>query len=209
MLVFIDESGDTGFKIESGSSRFFIISLVIFEDDDEALACDQRIQLLKKELGYPADFEFHFYDNSDKIRQKFLEVISPYNFFFLPMIINKDPQKLYGEGFKHKNSFYKFACGLVFENAKPYLKNAKVKIDKSGSALFRYELARYLKKKINNVDDHLIKHVKMEQSISNNLLQLADYIAGVINRKVQKKKKSEIYFRFISHKMIGHQIWPK
>ena len=209
MLVFIDESGDTGLKIEEGASRLFVITLVIFEDHEEAMACDQRIQLLKKELGYPPDFEFHFYHNSDKVRRKFLEATVPYNFFFLPLVINKDPKKLYGEGFQYKSSFYKFACGLVFENAKPYLKDAIVKVDKSGSALFRYELAKYLKKRVNQSDHQLIKSVKMERSSSNNLLQLADYIAGVVNRKTQQKKNSEEYFRFIAHKTIGFQVWPK
>ena len=59
MLVFIDESGDPGLKIEKGSSRFFSVSLVIFEDKEEALACDQRITLLKRELGWEEDSEFH------------------------------------------------------------------------------------------------------------------------------------------------------
>ena len=40
MLVFIDESGDSGLKIEQGSSRYFTVSLVMFEDNDDALACD-------------------------------------------------------------------------------------------------------------------------------------------------------------------------
>ena len=52
MLVFIDESGDSGLKIEKGSSRYFTVSLVVFEDNDEALACDQRIKLVRKELNY-------------------------------------------------------------------------------------------------------------------------------------------------------------
>ena len=51
MLVFIDESGDPGLKLHEGSSAYFIISLVVFEDHDEAIACDQKIQLLKRELG--------------------------------------------------------------------------------------------------------------------------------------------------------------
>ncbi len=40
MLVFIDESGDTGLKIDKGSSKYFVIALVIFEDHEEAIACD-------------------------------------------------------------------------------------------------------------------------------------------------------------------------
>ncbi|PIS18279.1 hypothetical protein COW38_03070 [Candidatus Collierbacteria bacterium CG17_big_fil_post_rev_8_21_14_2_50_45_7] len=60
MLIFIDESGDSGLKVEHGSSRLFTISLVVFEEKDEALACDQRIDLLKRELGWKdVRSEFH------------------------------------------------------------------------------------------------------------------------------------------------------
>lgn len=209
MLVFIDESGDTGLKIDQGSSRYFVVSFVIFEDDDEAVACDQRIQLLKKELGLPPDFEFHFYSNSEKVRQRFLEAVAPYNFFYLGVVVNKDPSRLWGEGFKYKESFYKYVCGLVFENAKPYLKDAKIKIDKSGRAVFRSQLARYLSKRAREVDGQLMKSIKMERSHSNNLLQLADYVSGILNRKVQQKKNAELYYRYISSKEISVQIWPK
>ncbi len=209
MLVFIDESGDTGLDITAGASRYFIIALVLFEDDDEATACDQRIQLLKKELGRPQDFEFHFYNNSDRMRKKFLEAIAPYNFFYLGIAVNKDPNRLFGEGFRHKESFYKYACGLVFENAKPYLKDAKVKVDKSGRAVFRNELAKYLQRRVNSEQDRLIKSVKMEPSHSNNLLQLADYVAGTINRTLQQKKNHEAYHRYIRPKEISLQVWPK
>ncbi|MEW6103124.1 MAG: DUF3800 domain-containing protein [bacterium] len=60
MLVFVDESGDSGFKTEQGSSQFFTVALVIFEEPDEAVACDQRIQLLKREMKLPSEIEFKF-----------------------------------------------------------------------------------------------------------------------------------------------------
>jgi len=50
MLVFLDESGDPWFKFDKNSSEFFTIGLVIFEDKEEAQSCDQRIDLIKKEL---------------------------------------------------------------------------------------------------------------------------------------------------------------
>jgi hypothetical protein len=53
MLVFIDEAGDTGRKIEKGSSKLFVISLVMFDDYEEASARDQRINLLRRELKLP------------------------------------------------------------------------------------------------------------------------------------------------------------
>lgn len=210
MLVFIDESGDPGLKIEKGSSRFFTVALVIFENKDEALACDQRIGLLKKELGWEENSEFHFKRNSDKVRQAFLQAVAPYNFFYYGIVINKDPKKLWGEGFRDKRSFYKYACGLVFQNAREKLENSIVVIDKSGGLDFRRKLAKYLRRKINEENKRLIKKVKMQRSKGNNLLQLADYAAGVINRSIQKRKKyADKYRKIIAHREIYVQIWPK
>ena len=123
-------------------------------------------------------------------------------------MLNKDPQKLWGEGFKYKESLYKYACNLVFENAKPYLREAVVIMDKTGKKVFRSQLARYLRGKINSKGD-IIKKVKIQPDRGNNLLQLADYVAGVINRCQQNKKFSQDYRRFIAHKEIYVQVWPK
>jgi hypothetical protein len=149
MLVFIDESGDSGLKIEKGSSKFFTVALVAFEDHEEAIACDQRISLLRRELGWKEGSEFHFNKNSKEIRKSFLKAVLPYNFFYYGIVINKDPQKLWGEGFRNKESFYKFACGLVFSNAKEKMTNAIVVMDKSGSSNFRLSLSKYLRTKTN------------------------------------------------------------
>ena len=209
MLAFIDESGDSGLKIENGSSRYFTVGLVVFEDLDEALSCDQRIQLLKKELGWEPNSEFHFKRNSDKIKRTFLQAVSPYNFFYYGIVINKDPKKLWGEGFKNKESFYKYACGLVFENAKEKLERAIVTIDESGNLDFKRQLAGYLRRKVNR-ENNAIRKVKMQRSESNNLLQLADYIAGVINRSINNNKKwADDYRKIIAHREIYVQIWPK
>lgn len=209
MLVFIDESGDPGFKLEEGSSRYFTVAMVAFDDLEEAQLCDDRIRLLRAELGYPQDFEFHFSANSHRVRLAFLEAMAPYTFFYFGIVIDKDPRKLWGEGFKYKESFYKYTCRLVFENAKPYLDNAIVVIDKNGSKEFRRQLANYLRRKINEPDRRIIKKVKLQRSRSNNLLQLADYVAGVINRVIQGKKFASDYHRFIAHKEIYVQTWPK
>ena len=210
MLVFIDEAGDTGLKLDKGSSKFFVISLILFEDHEEALACDQRIQLLKKELKYPENFEFHFSFNSKRIRLKFLEAIQPYQFIYFSVVIDKSPEKLWGPGFTTKESFYKYACQMVFTNARPHLDNAIVVLDKSGSPDFRKKLAKYLREKIGKREDKkIIKKLKQQRSSSNNLLQLADYISGIINRKVQNKKNWEEYYKFIASKEIWVQIWPK
>jgi hypothetical protein len=211
MLVFGDEAGDSGLKLAQGSSKFFTVALVIFEEHDEAIACDQRIELLKKELGWSSGSEFHFRNNSDRVRRKFLNAVAPYNFFYYGIVFNKDPSMLASEIFVDKKGFYKYACSLVFENAKDKLTEAIVTIDQSGSTDFRSELAKYLRRKMNEEGKReLIKKVKMQRSSSNNLLQLADYIAGIINRGVQKEKRyAEDYKRLIAHREISVEVYPK
>ena len=209
MLVFLDESGDTGRKINDGSSKYFLICLAIFDDNDEALRCDQRVQLLRSELNLADNFEFHFANNSMRVRKQFLEAISPYNFSYITVIINKDPKKLFGEGFDVKESFYKYACHMVLTNARPFIQNATMIIDKSGGKTFQGQLRRYLRNKLDDSDGDMIKKFKSQDSHKNNLLQLVDYCSGVSARKVQNKKGWKEYYKFISPKEISCQIWPK
>lgn len=204
MLVFIDESGDTGLK--TSSSRYFIVALISFEENDEANACDQRIQLLKRELKLLETSEFKFNKLRKEQRIKFFEAMSPYTFFYFAIVINKAKNRLYGEGFRIKESFYKYTCSLVFENAKPYLKNATVIIDGSGSREFKKQFKTYLRRKIGS---SIIKKVKIQTSHSNNLIQLADMIGGAVHRSFTNKSDKEIYRKMINAKEIYVQVWPK
>jgi hypothetical protein len=208
VLAFIDESGDPGRRTGQGSSAFFTVVMVTFEDNEEAGACDQRIGLLRRELSLPQGYEFHFYSNSRKVRLAFLEAVSPYDFFYHAFSLNKDPNKLYGKGFNFKGPLYKYVCGLVLENAKAYLADATVVIDKSGDREFRNQLAAYLRRKMREGGRNPIRSVKMEESRTNNLLQLADYAAGVTNRWVNNRLDAGQYRRFIASREIQARVWP-
>ena len=209
MLVFIDESGDAGLKLETGSSEYFIVTLVAFEDNDEALAADQRIQLLKRELGLRPEFEFKFNKAKREFREAFLSAAARYEFFYLSIVINKT--KLTGPGFKFKESFYKYACSLVFQNAKPYLDSATVVIDGSGSREFRRQLGSYLRKRVNPAagDTRHIGKIKIQESHKNNLLQLADMVCGAVARSCGPKEDAPVYRQLIAHREIYVQLWPK
>ncbi len=124
MLVFVDESGDPGMKGKQGSSQLFVIAAVVFEENEEANSCDRKIDQLRLECFRGRNQEFHFNKCSDAIRERFLSVVSQHDFFYLAFVLNK--QKLHGPGFSYKDSFYKFTAKLLFENAKPYLRDAVV-----------------------------------------------------------------------------------
>jgi hypothetical protein len=209
MLALIDESGDPGRKLDKGSSPFFTVAMVTFDENEMAAACDERISLLRYELSLPQDYEFHFMCNSRRVRLAFLEAVAPYEFFYHAFALNKDPNKLYGAGFNFKGSLYKYVCGLVFQNAKPYLVDATVIIDKSGDREFRNQLAAYLRRKMKEGGRNPIRKIKLEESRTNNLVQLADYVAGVANRWVCKRRDATIYRRLIASREIQLRVWPR
>jgi hypothetical protein len=209
MLVLIDESGDPGFKIASGSSEYFVVTLLAFTDINHAEAADRRISRLRQELRLADSFEFHFNKLNRRNRETFLRELSAHKFFYLSVVINK--RKLVGPGFRHKESFYKYTCSLVFKNARRYLKNATVIIDGSGSREFRKQLSSYLRKRINDQTSArcYIRKIKVEDSKKNNLLQLADVICGAVARSYGKKDDRNVYRDLIIHREVHVQLWPQ
>jgi hypothetical protein len=208
MLVFFDESGDSGMKRKAGSSRLFIVTAVLFEDNEEAEHCDNRIAELKMAMGLRPHFEFHFNSCSDAFRKRFLETVANSNFFYHAVVLNKE--KLWGPGFQNKESFYKYAAGLVFENAKPNLLEAKVVVDQCGNRDFRQAFAKYLRRRMNDRNQVSIRKVSMEASHSNNLLQLADMVCGAVFRSFNTEKENRVEFRrIVRHRELRVQVWPK
>jgi len=157
MLIFIDESGDTGRKINRGSSRYFLVSIVLFSENEEAESCDRRISRLRIELRKSDNFEFHFTNNSHKVRLNFLKATKSYRFIYFSVVIDKNPRKLQGPEFRTKESFYKYVCQMVMTNALPYFDTATVVIDQCGSKSFRKNLARHLRSKIEKNQGKIIK----------------------------------------------------
>jgi hypothetical protein len=207
MLVFVDESGDCGIKGKKGSSALFVIAAVMFEENESAEACDRKISEIRRDCFNGRTQEFHFNKCCDKYRERFLSGIANHDFFYMAFVLDKS--KLYGPGFSYKEPFYKFTAKLLFENAKPYLRDAAVLIDRSGNREFRQQLESYLKRKI-NTDREIIRKVKTEPSHSNNLLQLADMICGAVARSFRDDKTDPNTFRrLVAHRELDVQVWPK
>jgi hypothetical protein len=209
MLVLVDESGDPGFKFDRGSSLYFTIALAVFPDLQAAHDCDRRIVGLRKELGVPEDFEFHFTKTSDEFRQTFLRAISAYDFAYVARTIDK--RRLSGNAWKQRPYFYQQAARLVLAPAKPYLLNAKVLIDRSNDRRFDQELAKYFKRHAGmRAGQRLIREARSERSHKHNLLQVADMVCGAVARSYQPNEAdASVYRRLIQGKEVSAEIWPR
>ena len=208
MLVFIDESGDPGRRLAQGSSEFFVLALVMFDDHAEASRCEQAISDLAEELGR-GPHEFKFSKDSHNTRTRFLDIVTPYQFSYRAFVLNKDPEKLYGPGFNSKDSLYKWVSGIALKDVSAEWDEATVILDRTGEKAFQRQLKSYLLREVRTLHGPgRIKKVKANTSESERLLQLADYVAGTVNRHQVGKKWGADYLNRIRRKGEIRK-WPR
>jgi len=211
MLVFIDESGDLGFKkhkLGFGSTRFFTIALVVFENGEAALACQQAIEDLRSNLGLSPSYEFHFHDDSHETRLALLSTVAKQAFTCYTFTLDKASTRLTGGGFKFQSPTYKWVCKIAIENAESDLQNATVVIDGSGERAFRRQIKQYLRREINGKQKEKIREVRITRSCSDPLIQLADYVASITNRFHEGKAGADIYDGYLRRKRRSLRKWP-
>jgi hypothetical protein len=179
MIVYLDESGDTGSKIAQGSSRFFIVSMVIFHDETIASACTAAIDRLRIRLKWKDGDEFHFKRNSDRTRKMFLKTVANFDFHYYAVVIDKHSRQFIRTGLTDKDSLYEYACGHILSMIRENLDKTKIVMDKTGNKYFLSALKKF--------------DIHMRRSESHNLLQLADYVAGAVHRSMPGLKHSDEY----------------
>lgn len=181
MLVLIDESGDPGFKLTKGSSSHFVAAMVIFRDFEEAEKCSMSISGLRTDLGFKTEFKFN--SSRTDTKDKFFVAVKPYRFEIFALVVDK--KKIFSENLKRNDDkFYNyFVKQLLASGAE--LKNARVKIDGSGDREFKNQLQKYLKSQL---ADGMVESVKFADSQKDNLVQLADMVAGAIARSYKKER---------------------
>lgn len=201
MLVFVDDSGDPGFKLVEGSSSNFVISLVIFDDELEAEKTAVAIKELKRTLGYPDDVEFKFAKSKESTRIAFLECVSKFQFSVRSIVITKNI--LYSEKLRSdKASFYRYAIKTVLQYNRGRIQDAKLRIDGSGDRKFRQEFLQYLRQEL---PSGIVRDSKFADSQSNVLIQLADMIAGTIRRHNDPAKSDSYPYRQIIEDKIDDE----
>lgn len=204
MLVFIDDSGDPGFKLEKGSTRFFVIATIIFKDELEAEKTAVAIKELRRSLRLPDDLEFKFNKSSRKTREEFLNTINRFDFKVRSLVIDKSlirSQELK----ENKNSFYSYAIKLVLKHSGGCILDAKIKIDGSGDRSFRRTLLSYLRKHLNFKQKKIMKNCKLVNSRGNVLIQMADMIAGSVRRSYDSSKEDYKAYKTIIKKHIDDE----
>ena len=200
-LIFIDDSGDPGFK-KGVSSSNFILAAALFIDPDTAKLVNDAIIEYRRSLGWRDGHEFKFRTTAKDIKLQFLKNICKFPFEIYAVYLHKA---------NHPNVF-KFSDGEKLYNwatkellATMPLEEAKVKIDGKYGKQYKLHVKTYIRKEL-NTNSRKVAEFGMQDSRRDNLIQLADIIAGSINRSFQTEKTdSNEYIRVIKKKIVKLQ----
>lgn len=187
-LVFIDDSGDPGFRVDKGSSPVFVIALIIFDDYLVAEEVSLAVKKLRRELRFPDDTEFKFNGSRLEVKEKFLNAIAPYNFRIRAIVVRKD--RIHSNYLRTSTeSFFNYIVMQVLSKSGKSLSQAKLKFDKRGEKRIRNELRIYLSHELNNKENNIFSDLKFVDSKQNSLIQVADMVASCIASKHKGKNE--------------------
>ncbi len=179
--------------------------MVIFDDLLDAEETALKIKRLRQELNKSAKFEFKFNKSSSKYRTTFLEEIGSCKFRVRAVVFRKE--LIYSLNLRgSKEKFYNFAVKSVLEHNNDTIRNAKIRIDASSDKNFKQNLKVYLRQQLNLGSKKITKDIKFRDSTKDNLIQLADMVAGSINRYYQiDKNDRNVYLKIITDRV--EDIW--
>ena len=202
-LIYADDSGDPGFNFAHGSSRFFVIALVLFENDADAEEVQMLIEKYRQDLGWSPNKEFKFYKSRSMVRTGFFRIVRRGNFSIRAVLVDK--AKL-TEDFSSRNKmgFYHF---IVKELMAHYDDLFEVRLRMDGKAENEYKraVATYLRKNLNTAN-RVIANFSYVNSVNDSLIQLADMTAGAIRRTAETDKTDHLlYYNIIKEKIFD--LW--
>jgi hypothetical protein len=198
-LIFADDAGDAGFKLGKGSSNCFVIACVIFDDNLVAEEVSLAMKKYRRRIGFSATNEFKFSKTKKSIIKGLLREIRDYDFRVRAICVDKSIVRSH-ELRSKPNSFYNYVIKEVLANT-PSIKDASVRMDGHADREYRRTAVAYFRKHA-NLNEHKIADFKFYDSKKNELIQLADLIAGSILRFKQADKSDyEEYYNIIRRRI--------
>lgn len=203
-LVFIDDSGDPGFKAVSSDN--FVMAAALFIDPEVAESLMHEIDDYRKSLGWKDNHEFKFTKNPKNVVSEMLRRAREYDFKIYAAYIEKSDFREITPAmspFFDREKLYNWTIKELLREIP--LETAKITIDGRSSKQHKKDTATYLRREINS-DDSKKLEFKFDDSVKTDLLQLADLIAGSINRSLQPDKTdSKDYISIFQDKIVKIQ----
>jgi hypothetical protein len=187
ITAFADEFGNNSFDFQSQGSHFIVATVITKTENIENLKVQVR-ELRQKHKFQTGELKSSKVATDYSRRKRILEDIAKLDVSIYAVIIDKT--KLTGEGFNFKKSFYKFTNNLLYKELYRTFPAIDLYVDEHGGNDFLKEFKKYVEK------NHLRNlfsgaDFNIQNSKQNELIQLADFVAGSLGYIFDELKKSE------------------
>lgn len=187
ITAFADEFGNNSFNFQTQGSHFIVATVITKTDNIENLK-NQVSDLRHKHKFQTGELKSSKVATDYLRRKRILEDIAKLDISIYAVIIDK--QKLTGEGFNFKKSFYKFTNNLLYKELFRTFPTLDLYVDEHGGNEFLKEFKKYVER---NHSRNLFSGAdfNIQNSKQNELIQLADFVAGSLGYIFDEQKKSE------------------
>jgi len=118
--IYVDWSGDPGFRFRRGSSTLFLVAAITAQDQEINLAP------LRAKMMLPENYEFHFSKSNDQIRAQFYDYLRIQPDFLAAVVLRVD-KRLLGPDFRQMRGeqiIAGFIAACIQHFPAPFLKNS-------------------------------------------------------------------------------------
>jgi Protein of unknown function (DUF3800) len=207
VIAFADEFGTNSFDFKTQSSHFIIASVIVNLDESEVV--NEKLEAVRAKYFQKGEIKSNKVGENHKRRHLVLNALQDINFSIYAVVVDKE--KLFGEGFKYKQSFYKFLNGILYKELYRTFPQLELKVDEHGGNDFMLSFKKYVQTNhIRNLFEGSEFHIRKSHSELG--VQLADFIAGTLGYIFDKHKKSDESNKFLkslSNKLISINHFPK
>ena len=209
VIAFADEFGNNSFDFsKEGVSTHFIVASVII-NANEIDTANAELEKIRQKYFQTGEMKSQKIATNHKRRETILQELTKLNFSIYAVVVDKN--KLYGEGFKYKQSFYKYLNGILYKELYRTFPELELIVDEHGANDFMRSFKKYVE---TNHIRTLFAGSDFEIAKSQNELgiQLADIIAGTLGYIFDETKKGEhstALLNLLNDKIISINHFPK
>ncbi|MEH6904788.1 DUF3800 domain-containing protein [Neobacillus drentensis] len=208
-FAFIDEAGDYSFDFENNdvSTHFILVAILAKGSNKEWL--EQEVEKVRQKYFQTEQMQSDKMDNPH-LRIQLLNVLKDLPFNIYAYVVDK--RKIREDsGITFEKTFIKFMNRLVYDDLNRTFDQLDLVLREQGTKEFMTEFKTYISER--SVPDLFnYSTFGFNQSKSEILLQLANFIAGTIANGYDQTQTSEHYPLFnkiIKKKIIAINLWPQ
>lgn len=207
VIAYADEFGTNSFNFEEQTSHFIVASVIM--NIDELDFINENLERIRVKFFQKGEMKSQKVKANHQRRKLLLSELNNINYSIYAVIVDK--RLLLGDGFKYKQSFYKYLNGILYKELYKTFPELELIVDEHGENDFMINFKKYVEK---NHIRTLFSGSNFNIKKSNNELgiQLADIIAGTLGYIYDETKKgehSEYFQRLLSNKITSINIFPR